>query len=181
MMIAAHMPPTATYPASAQPGDSIMFAHRTSHSSDNNISPGLLHLDNWFIATQRDQTNTKIRKMNNMTILTLDTWHSAQLFQNIERGCWIIKGAAGAGPDYDITDNNHRGSRNGRGRCCISDLSPGAPVCNYVGRGRQCSVTHQGPRSMVRWPQQAPGAVPVCGCAGCAVGVGWLCIWDLML
>ena len=50
-------------------------------------------------------------------------------------------------------------SRNVR-RCCISDLSPGAPVCNYVGRGRQCSVTHQGPRSMVRH-SPAPGAVPV--------------------
>ena len=46
--------------------------------------------------------------MNNMTILTQDTWHLVQLFQNIERGCWIIKGATAAGaggevPDYDIT------------------------------------------------------------------------------
>ena len=177
------MPPTATYPASAQPGDSIMFALRTSHSSDNNISPRLLHLDNWFIETQRDQTNTKIRTMINMTILTLDTWHLVQLFQNIERGFWIIKGplvlVPVTAPIMILLITITAESRNA-GADAAYQIYPRVLRCVIMSGGGVSAVSHT--RDHDQW-SGGPSRLQVrCQCvdvhAGCAVGVGWHCFWD---
>ena len=69
-----------------------------------------VHLDNWFIATRRDQTNIRIWIIWQYWLWTLGTPHNS--FRTLSVAAELLR-AAGAGPghspDYDITDNNHRG------------------------------------------------------------------------